>query len=83
MANLKFSGSFCVEAQLSAVLHILIHPTLTSLLPTLNLASALGGGVRGRLPGGSGGFCLQQRRSDSNAELENLRQPRLNAPLPL
>lgn len=87
MADVMFSDGFCIEPRLSAVLQILIHLTLTSLLWTVNFASTLGGGggVRGRLPkslpGFSGRFCLQRHLNDSNAEQENLCRRRLNTPL--
>lgn len=77
IANMMFSDGFYIEPWLSAVLHILIHLTLTSFLRTVNFASPLwGGGCRGSsqsLPGGAAAdFCLQQHLNGSNAEQENL-----------
>lgn len=51
IANMMFSDGFYIEPRLSAVLHILIHLTLTSFLRTVNFASPLWGeGCRGKQP---------------------------------
>lgn len=78
-----FSDGCCIEPRLSAVLHILIHLTLTSLPRTVNLASAVsrGGGGQREAAKKSARVQRQRRLNDSNAEQENLPQRRLNTPL--
>lgn len=60
IADVMFSDGFCIEPHLSAVLQILIHLMLTSLLWTVNFASALGGGG-----GGSEGGCQKVCRGSA------------------